>query len=70
MEFNFVFKIITRAFWALIFLGVLSIALAIAIFLSPDLLAFLVSIMMIAFGLTLISLALWVRKYAKINFKL
>ena len=70
MEFNFVFKIITRAFWALIFLGVLSIALAIAIFLSPNLLAFLVSVMMIVFGFTLVSLAFWLRKYAKINLKL
>ncbi len=70
MQLNFVFKIITRAFWFLIFLGILIIALAFAIFLYPELLAFLVAIAMLAFGSALISFAFWLRKYAKINLKL
>ena len=70
MEFNFVFKIITRAFWVLIFLGVLILALAFAIFLYPELLSILVAIAMLAFGSALISFAFWLRKYSKINFKL
>ncbi|NQU78057.1 hypothetical protein HQ544_05160 [Candidatus Falkowbacteria bacterium] len=70
MQINFVLKIVLRVFWAFIFLGVLSIALAFAIFLYPDLLAFLVALAMIIFGIVLISLAFWIRKYAKVNLKL
>ena len=70
MHINLILKFILRIFWALIFLGVLNIALAFAIFLYPELLAFLVALFMIIFGIILISLGLWIRKFAKINYKL
>ena len=67
-QFRFVFNILLRAFWALLFLGVLSILLALAIFLYPELLAYLVSFGLIVLGVTLIIFAFWLRKYAKVDF--
>ena len=70
MQLKVALKIVSRISVALIFLGVLSIALAFAIFLYPDLLAILVAAAMILFGIILLSLAIWIRKFSKLNIKL
>jgi len=70
MQIKLVLKIILRIFWALIFLGVLSIAVAFAILIYPDLFAYLVGFAMIIFGIVLISLGFWIRKFAKVSYKL